>query len=84
MVILIKMLSRMGPGNHVLDGVQMPHRKRHFGVSGGFKSIVKHRILGLGKMVSCTKTGRPILTVYSSSSLLYPCGHGIKLLIDKT
>jgi len=23
-------LSRVGPGNHVLDGVQMPHGKGHF------------------------------------------------------
>jgi len=33
-------------------------------VSGQLISIVKHRILGLNKMVSCAKNGGPILMIF--------------------
>jgi len=40
-------------------------------VSGQLKSIVKHRILGLGKRVSCAKkTDGPILTICTSMFFL--------------
>jgi len=39
------------------------HGKGSFGVYGRLKSIVKHRIWELGKIVSCAKTGRPITTI---------------------
>jgi len=59
MAVLIEMqfvmLSLLGPGN-VLHGVQMsPQEGALLGVSGWFKSIVKHRILWVGKRVSCPK-----------------------------
>ena len=47
----------------------MSHGNGHFWVSGPLKSIVKHRILGLGKRVNslnCAKTGGLILTTYTS------------------
>jgi len=37
-----------------------------FGVSGQLRSILKDRILGLGKRVSCAKTGGLILTISTS------------------
>jgi len=53
-------LSRVGP-EHVLYGdVDAPTGRGTFGVSGRFKSIVMHRIWGLGKRGSCTKTDGPI------------------------
>jgi len=43
------MLTRVGPTNHVLDGVQTPPLKGAIlGVFGRLKSIVKHRILEVG------------------------------------
>jgi len=45
----LEMLSRMGPGNHVLDGdVDTTMVMGTFGVSWRLKSIVKHRILKVG------------------------------------
>jgi len=47
----------------------MSHGNGHFWVSGPLKSIVKHRIWGLGKRVSslnCAKMGGLILTTYTS------------------
>ena len=43
----VGMLSEVGPGYHVLDGsADAPNRKGHCcGLSGRFKSIVKHMIL---------------------------------------
>ena len=38
--------SRMRPTKHVLDGVQIPTRRRQLSCVGRFKSIVKHRIWG--------------------------------------
>jgi len=49
------MLSQVGPENTYYTEMQRPHRKGHFGASGRLKSIVKQRILGLGKRVSCAK-----------------------------
>jgi len=39
------------------------------GVSGRLNSIVKHRILGLGKRMSGAKTGGPILIICMSYDL---------------
>ena len=47
-------------------GVDAPRGRGTFGVSDRLKSIVKYRILGLGKRVSCVKTGAPILTISTS------------------
>ena len=51
----------MGPGNNVSDGAQSadaPMGRGTFGVSGRLKSILKHRIWGLGKKMTCAKTGK--------------------------
>jgi len=48
----------VGFRERVLHGVQMPRREEGtFGVSGQLKSIVKYRILGFDKRVSCAKNG---------------------------
>jgi len=44
----------MGPSNHVLDGVQIPHGKGQFWVKGA--PIVKYR----DSLPSCAKTAEPI------------------------
>ena len=47
-------LTFCGPGNHVLDGVEIPHGKRQFsGLSGPFRSIVVSAIHGTAWPVIC-------------------------------
>jgi len=43
-----------------------PQEGALLGVSGRLKSIVKHKIMGVGKRVSRVKTGVPILTICTS------------------
>jgi len=57
------MLNGVGPGNM---RCRCPRGKEHFLGVWLIENIVRHRILGLGKMVSCGKTGAPILTAYMS------------------
>jgi len=59
------MLSLVGPGNMYYMEMQMPPREGALlGVSGRVKSIVKHRILGVGKRISCAKNGWTDLDLY--------------------
>jgi len=60
------MLSRVGPWNYVLFGVQLPPREEALFMSGKLKSIIKRRILGVSKRVSCAKMDGLILTVCMS------------------
>jgi len=46
-----------------------PQEGALLGVSGRLKSIVKHKIMGVGKRVSRVKTGVPILTICTSCDL---------------
>jgi len=70
----IEMLSG-GSREYLLhEDVDAPMGKGTFGVSGWLKSIVKHRILGLGKRVSCAKASGPILAIYMSYVMFFAQG----------
>jgi len=60
-------LSRVGPGNHVLDGSADAATDRGtFQVSSRLKSTVKQRIWELCERVRCAQTSGPILTICRS------------------
>ena len=63
------MLSQVSSGNMHYTGCSVfPHGKSTFGLSGRLKSI---RFEGLGKRVSCAKTGGPILKIYTSYDVFF-------------
>jgi len=64
--------TRMGPGNHVLDGVQIPHGKGHFWGEKGHP-IVKHR----DSTAICAKTTEPIEMPFGLWVRMGPRNHKI-------
>jgi len=51
------MPSHVGPGNTLHGDVSASTERELLGCLTGWKGIVKHRILAVGKSVSCAKNG---------------------------